>query len=112
MYFWGSITGFLMALLPCILLQFLFGNTKIRGRGRPIIMGAIFGLFVWLISGSVIYADLHYDIIGFMKKETGPTLMKLYRHTHYGFLTCGIVVGYFGKMLNTGKEREGGSQAS
>jgi hypothetical protein len=109
MYLWGTLMGLITAIIPCILMQVLFGNTRIRGRERPLVMGVLFGLFVWVIAGAVIHADQQYDIIGFMKKETGGTLMEIFRHSHFGFLLSGLSVALLFSML-TGRDSGGGGE--
>lgn len=99
MSFWGFIFGLFIGLFPIIVLNRMFRG-RFMGIENLYLKGVIFGFLVWALSGFVIYIDLSYDLFGFMKKENGGPLLRLFFSSHYGFLTCGLGVAFIDRSLS------------
>jgi len=106
MYLWGTISGFMIAIFPCMLLQRVFGKSPFLGISYPYLKGAVFGFMVWVMAGVIMYLDLRYNVIGFMAEESGGTLIVLHTHSHFGFITGGIAVAYFAGTMDILRSRD------
>jgi len=77
------------------------------GITYPYLKGAVFGFMVWILAGVIMYLDLRYEFIGFMAMESGGTMISLYSHAHFGFITSGVAVAYFAETMDILRKKAG-----
>lgn len=91
MSFNGFLLGFLVSILPLIIMLRIFKG-RFMFTEQPLLKGALMGFMLWMASVLIIMADAWWEIVGVMQKETGPALAGMVFASHAGFITAGIVL--------------------
>lgn len=93
MSFNGFLLGFLVSILPLIVLLRIFKG-KFLFTEQPMTKGALMGFLLWLMAVIIVMVDSYFDVIGFMREESGFALAGLIFTSHAGFITAGIVLAF------------------
>jgi len=93
MSFNGFLLGFLVSILPLIVLLRIFRG-KFLFTEQPMTKGALMGFLLWLVAVIIVLVDTSFNVIGFMREETGPALAGMIFASHAGFITAGIVLAF------------------